>query len=174
MYDTILYPTDGDDSTGESLDYVRDLAERYDATVHVLHVIEGSHRALGIGESPNREASTGMSGNPSGADTPMVGDPNASRKGRAKAAAYGRELVREVARQLHGIETTSAVRGGESAEIVPDYADEHDIDVVVMGTRDRSVLDRYLEVSLAESVLRTADVPVLVVPPASIDTDWHK
>lgn len=176
MYDSILYPTDGGDSAREAFDHVRDLAERYDAAVHVLYVVDGSHRALGIGENPNREASPGMVGDPSGAETPMGGDPDASREARAKATAHGRGLVREVGRRLQGVETAVTVRGGDPSEIIPDYADEHDVDAIVMGTHPRTGIERYLFGSVTESVLRTANVPVLVVPDADdpVDTEWNE
>jgi nucleotide-binding universal stress UspA family protein len=44
-------------------------------------------------------------------------------------------------------------------------AAEWQADVIVMGTHTRSRLDRILTGSLAEHVIRQADIPVLVTPP---------
>lgn len=40
MFETILVPTDGSDCADLALDHVADIARRYDATVHVLHVLD--------------------------------------------------------------------------------------------------------------------------------------
>jgi len=39
MYDTIVYPTDGSDGAETVMDHVEDLANTYDATIHVLYVV---------------------------------------------------------------------------------------------------------------------------------------
>jgi len=55
------------------------------------------------------------------------------------------------------------VEWGEPYESVLDYADEHDIDIIVMGTHGRTGLDHHLLGSVTEKVVRTSDVPVLTV-----------
>lgn len=174
MYDTILYPTDGSDSARAALTNVRDLSATYDAAVHVLHVVDTTYAARGIGDNPNRESSPGMVGDPEGAATPMGGDRDASKEARAKATAYGRELVRDVARRLDGSDTYVTVRGGDPSQVIPDYAEEYDVDIVVMGTRGKSGVERYVVRSVTESVLRSADVPVLAIPDPDelVTTDW--
>jgi len=64
-----------------------------------------------------------------------------------------------------GLRVIRSVRRGDSAapEIIT-YCQEHDIDVVVMGTRGRSGVGRLLLGSVAERVVREAPCPVLTVP----------
>lgn len=45
-------------------------------------------------------------------------------------------------------------------EVILEYADEHGVDLVTMGTHGRTGLDRYLVGSVTERVVRTSDVPV--------------
>jgi nucleotide-binding universal stress UspA family protein len=44
-----------------------------------------------------------------------------------------------------------------------DYAEEHGVDLVVMGTHGRRGFDRFLLGSVTEKVVRTASVPVMTV-----------
>lgn len=41
--------------------------------------------------------------------------------------------------------------------------DEHDVDLLVFGTHERSGLDRLVLGSVAERLIRTAEIPVLTV-----------
>lgn len=175
MYDTILYPTDGSETAEAALGTVRDLSENFEATVHVLHVVDAIPGALGIGDDPNREASPGMVGDPEGADTPMGGDRNAPRETRARATTYGERVVEAVAHRLEGVETTTTVRGGDPSAVIPDHAEEFEADVVVMGACDRTGVDRYVNGSVTEAVLRAVDVPVLAVPYVEdpLTLDWE-
>jgi hypothetical protein len=48
MYDNILYPTDGSKGAAAVLDHARDLAETYDATLHVLFVVDAEKSETGM------------------------------------------------------------------------------------------------------------------------------
>jgi nucleotide-binding universal stress UspA family protein len=169
MYDQILYPADGSDDAEAAVDHVRDLAETYRATVHVLYVVDVIRPATGIGDDPNKETSPGMVGDPDGADTPMVGDRELPEDLRGRARAHGEGVVEGVVNRLRGVETRTAVRGGDTHQVVIDYADSEDIDLIVVGTRGRTGLRRQLLGSVAERVFWTADVPVMAVREEDID-----
>ncbi len=53
---------------------------------------------------------------------------------------------------------------GSAAESVVGYSDKLSTDLIVIGTRSRTGLDRILMGSVAEHVIRHSKVPVLVVP----------
>jgi nucleotide-binding universal stress UspA family protein len=53
---------------------------------------------------------------------------------------------------------------GEPAAVIVDTAEEIGADMIVMGTRGRSGIERFWLGSVAEAVVRNARVPVLVVP----------
>jgi nucleotide-binding universal stress UspA family protein len=63
----------------------------------------------------------------------------------------------------HGCEVTTAVETGRPARAILDYADEHGIDHVVMGSHGRSGVSRLVLGSVAEQVVRQSPVPVTVV-----------
>lgn len=85
--------------------------------------------------------------------------------------ARGREAVDSVASKIAesapalpvetAVERTASFEG--SAAGVREYVADTDVDLVVLGSHGRSNLKRQLLGSVASNVLRTVDVPVLVV-----------
>ena len=57
----------------------------------------------------------------------------------------------------------SHVAFGPPADRIIDYATEHDVDLIVMGTHGRGGIEKMWLGSVTEKVLRQADCPVLVV-----------
>jgi nucleotide-binding universal stress UspA family protein len=137
MYDRILVPTDGSEGTEGAVDHAIDLATTYDAALHALYVV----------------------------DTNVHVDGSAAGTFDAIESA-GRRAVDEVLERAEaaGVETVEgAVVEGTPHRAILDYADEHAVDLVVMGTHGRTGLDRYLLGSVAEKVVRLSDAPVLTV-----------
>ena len=62
------------------------------------------------------------------------------------------------------IEVDIAVAYGLIEEVIGDYANEHNADVIVVGSPNRSWLEALFNPSTARSVTRTVSCPVLVVP----------
>ncbi len=162
MYDNILYPTDGSTGAEAALAHCRSLAETYGAIVHVLYVAERVE-PHGLGGDVEVKHQRGMVGDPKGEGPGMVGDRKKRDEIRSDIEEYGTSLVDTVADQLGDVRTQTAVQGGSPFEVILDYAETHEIDLVVMGTHGRSGLDRYLLGSVTEKVIRMSDVPVLTV-----------
>jgi nucleotide-binding universal stress UspA family protein len=82
-----------------------------------------------------------------------------------------RGYLREVAdrlRQQHGVQVTTLVPEGQVGPTLTGWIHDSDADLVVMTTHGRSALGRTLLGSVADYVLRTVEVPmVLVRPPAA-------
>jgi nucleotide-binding universal stress UspA family protein len=143
MYDTILVPTDGSEHADAAIERALDLAERYGATLHALFVVDTSYPYADFETPPvNWSAVTD------------------AMEGQGEAATA---TVRERADE-RGVSIETEVRQATSVHrMILDYADEHDVDLIVMGTRGRKGLDRYLLGSVTEKVVRLSDVPVLTV-----------
>lgn len=62
-----------------------------------------------------------------------------------------------------GVQIHTVVEMGPPAETIIDYAHHHPVDLIVMATHGRSGLPRWVYGSVADKVLRGADVPVLLV-----------
>lgn len=150
MYDGIVLPTDGSDGTEHAVEQAIEHANTYDAALHVLHVIDA--RAF----SP--EAGTGIdAGYGLNIDSGITLD---------ALEESSQQLVSDVSERATqaGVETViDSVRHGIPHRELLEYVDEHDLDLVVMGTHGRSGFDRYLLGSVTEKVVRLSDVPVLTV-----------
>ena len=138
MYDRILIPTDGSPAAEAAIEHAIDIAEKYDATVHALFVVDGaSYSTLEAGAEIVMEA----------------------LESEGKRAV---ERIAEIAGDA-GLDCETSVVSGTAYRSIREYIDDHDIDLVVMGTHGRRGIDRYLLGSVTERVVRTSDVPVLTV-----------
>ncbi|MEF8829384.1 MAG: universal stress protein [Haloarcula sp.] len=161
MYEHILFPTDGSTGAEAALAHARTLAETHDATLHIMTVIDTSSPHIGMTSAGPEGATTGMIAEEHDASEPgMVGeehDVESSLLERSQA------VVDAAADEVEGVDTVTAVERGAPHSAILDYADENDVDLIVMGTHGRTGVERYLLGSVAEKVVRTSDVPVLTV-----------
>lgn len=145
-YRTILLPTDGSAPAERATAEALDLAAEFGATVHALSVVDSTALTMGsLDEEGGFDYEVG----------PLLDAMEAS--GERTTAA-----VRDAGAE-RGVEVVTAVVDGTPAREILDYADGHGVDLIVMGTRGRRGLDRYLLGSTTERVLRRASVPVLTV-----------
>ena len=61
------------------------------------------------------------------------------------------------------IKLNTVVEMGMPAETIIEYARQHPVDLIVMATHGRSGLQRWVYGSVADKVLRGANVPILLV-----------
>lgn len=139
-FERILLPTDGSDPAAAAVDHAAAVAERTDATVHVLYVVDARS----------------FSGDP---DFGLPADLN------ERFVAMGDRATGEVADRLRarGVDVVTEVRTGVPSADILAYADEEEVDLVAMGTAGRTGVGRYLLGSTTERVVRHANAPVLAV-----------
>ena len=138
MYEEILVPTDGGPAAGAAVAHAIELAASEDARIHGLFVVDESpYASMGSGAAEIIET----------------------------IQQDGEQAVHNIAEEADsvGVDSTETVATGGASERITEYADENDIDVIVMGTHGREGLDRYLLGSVTERVVRSSDVPVLTV-----------
>jgi nucleotide-binding universal stress UspA family protein len=164
MYDNILYPTDGSAGSEAAAAHVRELASAFDATVHVLHVVDTREGGLGVSGAFLDEERKGMSGE--SAEGGYLG----GHEGRPDAddiddrlTKHVTELMGRSSESLDEIHLRTAVREGDPHSAILEYADENDVDLIVMGTHGRTGVERYLLGSVTEKVVRLSDPPVVTV-----------
>lgn len=139
-YNQVLVPTDGSEASQRATEHAVSIADRQGATLHVLHVVDA-----------------GPDSTPDGRGGLNADD---LRKGGESAI----EAVTERAERA-GVAVETFVDAGVAYQSIVEYVDTNDIDLVVMGTRGRSGIHRFLLGSVAEKVLRTVDAPVMTVRP---------
>ncbi|MFB6093954.1 MAG: universal stress protein [Halanaeroarchaeum sp.] len=136
MFDTVVIATDGSESVERAVSVALDLADRFDAEVHALSVIEEGE-----------------------VDTA----PETVREQLHGALADRCEAAVAAVRDAADVPVETAVREGRPPAEISAYAREVDTDVVATGTRGRHGENRFLIGSVAERVVRTCPVPVLTV-----------
>ncbi|MFM1851095.1 MAG: hypothetical protein RIS54_779 [Verrucomicrobiota bacterium] len=65
---------------------------------------------------------------------------------------------------IHQIQVAALLGSGHRAAQQFDQADEHDVDLIILGTHGRGVVYQMLVGSTSEGVLRKTSRPVLLVP----------
>ena len=133
---TIVVATDFSDASALALEYARVLAKRFGAGLRVLHVV-ATPRPLGT-EIYVPEAMS-------------VSD---------VAVADAQRLMGETLAKFEGTPVVGQVLVGNPARKIVEYASDHDVDLLVIGTHGRSGLSHLLMGSVAERVVRTAPCPV--------------
>ena len=140
----VLYPTDFSEAASHALPFAVSLAEQYEAELHMLHALvlhaddpgNVAHRFPNIEElyeSLHKSAE--------------------ERLGTTAEEHVSDDLEVHRAQQ----------RGIAAPGVILDYVEEHEIDVIVLGTHGRRGLRRLLLGSVAEEVVRLAPCPVLTV-----------
>lgn len=136
MFDTVVIATDGSESAARAVTAAADLAERFDAEVHALYVVDEGE---------------------------LAGSPAELREELAAALESTAENALADVTERTDRAVTTAVREGRPASEIPQYAEDVDADVVAVGTRGRHGDHGYLLGSVAEAVVRRCPTPVLTV-----------
>ncbi|WP_407354885.1 universal stress protein [Methanolobus sp. WCC5] len=79
-----------------------------------------------------------------------------------KEANVATDSVEDLAKEAGIVCETVTLEGNPSHEII-EFADNNNVDLIVMGTLGKTGFDRFLLGSVAEKVTRNSKVPVLVV-----------
>lgn len=139
----VLVATDFSEPSAVALAYGKELARTFGAKLQLLHVAES------VLSTPGLE---------------FYGASITELQGSIENAAKRQieELVSADDRTEFSIETVVRVWSNAAQAIVA-YAQENDVDLIVLGTHGRSGLTHFLMGSVAERVVRTAPCPVLTV-----------
>lgn len=136
----ILYLTDFSEPSEAALPFAATLARGYGAKVHALHVL---------------------------IPAPYVYLPAESTAAAIEAAEESaQEEMQSLESRLAGLEHDSTVeRGIEVWPAVQRAIEEHNVDLIVLGTHGRTGMEKLLLGSVAEEIFRRSAVPVLTIGP---------
>ena len=140
----ILFPTDFSRCAAQALPYALYFAEKYNATLHMLHGI------------------VLHSSDPDTPDNEIYNIEEVFKKLKANADVQMTTNIRD-----HDIEDLDIVQVQEraisSTELILEYSDEHAVDMIIMGTHGRRGIGHAFLGSVAEEVVRSASCPVLTI-----------
>jgi nucleotide-binding universal stress UspA family protein len=141
-YQSVLVPTDGSECASAALDHVAGIVRGEETMLHVLSVVDVA--SLGMDVRSQLQVET--------------------------LEEHAQQVVDDAREAVETASTVGAVKHGHPIhEAILSHVDEHDVDLVVMGTHGRSGVNRYLLGSVTEKIVRTAPVPVLAVPAPSVE-----
>lgn len=137
-----------DDPTGDhALVVAADLGRRLHARLHVVHVIEAG-------------------------DYPADSDAADWEAGAWQQLAVQRRRVEQMLTET-GLPWSYETRRGDPASVLAAVAEEHDVLLIVVGTRGeglRVVIPRLIEPSVSHGLIRCQPRPVLIVPAPATDS----
>lgn len=137
----ILVPVDFSDNSKKALRYAIPFAEQFKASITVLYVVEPAvfPSDFGFGQ---------------------MNFPDVEREMNEKAESELKEIVDDV---NSSVAIHTEVRSGIPFVEVTTYADESDIDLIILATHGRTGVEHILFGSTAEKIIRKSPCPVLVV-----------
>mgnify|MGYP004449483117 CR=1 FL=1 len=145
----ILCAVDLSEHSKEVAEYAATLAKGFDAEVVVVYTAPSLSQYVGFHVPPNTIEN-------------FVGE-------IVNGAEKSMELF--VSENFAGVKATGNVLIGYAAEEIINRAHEEKVDIIVMGTHGRKGIDRILFGSVAEKVVKNADVPVLTIRPKAARQD---
>jgi len=140
FYRNILIATDGSENTQRAISYGIEIAKLSGAAVYALYVVNTS---------------------PIISNYWTIGKKNIYEIIRSE----GEKAVFEVKKigEASGVDVKEVVLDGYPSNAIIDFAENNNIDLIVMGTLGKTGLDKLLIGSVAEKVVRGSKVPVMVV-----------
>ena len=135
----ILCPVDFSDASRKAVQYAREFASNMGAAVYLLNVVEPRPMAVDITLNY----------------VPLEED-------LEKAAAEDLELILHEFIQV-GLKAECMVEFGNPADVILEKTGELDVNLVIMGSHGKKGLSRLIMGSVAETVVRKANCPVLIV-----------
>ena len=144
MYKKILVPLDGSELAECVLPHVESIAKgcgvKNVILVRALEPYVSSYAQVYLSDEQRKEAD-------------------------ARAEGAAREYLDKVADRvkLDGVEVQKRFITGSPAESIAEYATENEVDLIIISTHGRSGISRWVWGSVADRILRSACVPVLMV-----------
>ena len=135
----VLVPLTDSEHAWSALEHVLEIL--LDADITVLHVIDPA--GAGYGQRTDDQSSE----EPTTADTQVE-----------KLFETATERADE-----YGVTIDTTIEEGQPAQTIVEFAEEHDVDQIVIGTQSRSGVSRVLLGSVAETVAQQSPVSVTIV-----------
>jgi len=137
----ILIATDGSETANEAADFGIDMVGCSGTKIYVLYVIDTTpYRSVPLDQIWSKETLD---------EFERVGH---------EATSYVEKIGKAA-----GVEVESRVLKGNPAEKIVNFAEDNNIDMIIVGSLGKSRYERIVLGSVSEKVVRHAKVPVLVV-----------
>lgn len=137
----ILIATDGSEAANEAADFGIEMIGCSGAKIYAVYVIDTSpYRSIPLDEIWSKETLDEF------------------ERAGYEATSYIEKIGKDA-----GAEVESRVLKGHPAEKILNFAEDNNIDMIIVGSLGKSRYERVLVGSVSEKIIRHAKVPVLVV-----------
>ncbi len=152
MFTHILVALDGSELAEKALPLASDLANSSGGTIHLLQAVS---------RQPVLQAARGGS-----SVQAAEYEQEMARQLVEARLSRGKEYLEGVAVQFKnaGVKVETTILEGAADERIISYSREHGVDLVVISTHGYGGVKRFLLGSITDRVIRSCEVPVLVVP----------
>lgn len=141
----ILVPIDFSEHSKKALEYAIPFARQFNATLDLLYVVEPTIY-------------------PADFSFGQVGFPNVEEELRTRG---NHELQQLIDKRIGGrVKARAVVRTGKAFFEIDRYAQEEEVDLIIIATHGHTGIEHVLFGSTAEKVIRHAPCPVMVIPSA--------
>lgn len=148
MYKKIMVPLDGSDLAECVLPHVKAVTKGFEpGKIFLVRVVEPFPPSYHAGDAV---------------------DPELIEKSEANRRASAKEYIDGIAAKLkqEGAPVHPEVIVGRTTESLVDFAEKNGVDLLVIASHGRSGLSRWVMGSVADRLLRSANVPILIIRPA--------
>ena len=140
FYRNIVIATDGSENNKKAISYGIGIARLSGATVHTLYVVDTSTFS----------------------SIPMDGGWEEMYEVLRKEGERAVSKVKKLG-EASGVNVRDTVLEGHPSSEIITFAENNNVDLIVVGTLGKTGLDRFLMGSVAEKVMRSSKIPVLIV-----------
>ena len=150
MYDKILLPTDGSKNSEKAIAHAVTIAEFEDAEIIVLNVVDSVY-LTGL---PEEDLIT---------KSEMIMEEE-SRRVLERVESIIEDLEKEKGSSAKNVKITSKTIEGNAADVILKVSESEDVDMIVIASSGKHMLDRFLLGSVTEKTVRHSTIPILVIP----------
>jgi len=139
MIKKILVPTDGSAHARKALEYASDFASKYQATVHLIHVIVPLH---------------------------SVPEGYVDRQIEDHQQKVAEKIIEEAEKEMKKKDVESyqsTILQGNPAQEIIEFARDNNVDMIIMGSRGAGMFETFMLGSVSHSVCHLADCTCVTV-----------
>ena len=153
MFTKILVALDGSELAERALPVAQNLSRLSGASIHLIQVIS---------RQPEAEAARGAGGSVQALEL----ERDMARRLVESRITRGKDYLEQIAGQIKdtGVQIDTAILEGAAVEKIVEYSREQGMDLVVISSHGYGGVKRLLLGSVTDRVIRSCEVPVLVIP----------
>ena len=150
MYKKILLPTDGSKNSEKAIEHALRIAELEDSEIIILNVVDSVY-LTGL---PEEDLIT---------KSELILEEE-SQKIINHVKSIIENMEEEKGFKIDHVKLTPRTEEGNAADVILKLSEKEDVDLIVIASSGKHMLDRFLLGSVTEKTVRHSTVPILVIP----------